>query len=372
MHRLCLFLLVFLLIPLSAYPQVTLSGAVQFSTNSTGGASGGQVWSTNPVSGVCCYALWLALNPDATSPVNGPSDGQSSISIPLHAGNSYTYYIFAQPSLTFSFNGLNLYFDGNNSVPAISAFGVLNGSSFQADSGKTFTLTGATVAGSGKTFYTSSGVTVVLNGYNLNMPGTLDVCQAYVFSPGGGPDFYGSFTLQVFPAASLNLSQTGGPPGTKLTTTGSGFAPEETVDAYINHIGGSPLLRTKADASGGFTISARERPMPYGPITYYAVGQTSGRVGAAPFFVTAAMVVTPNTGVPGDTVTASGFGFGAGEAVDIYWGNPRQLLGTATTNGRGTSTLKITIPANAPLGPNAVLGVGQTTRATAVAKVAVK
>jgi hypothetical protein len=191
-------------------------------------------------------------------------------------------------------------------------------------------------------------------------------------TPGAVPDYFGSFTLQVWPAATLSLSQTGGPPGTKLTTTGSGFAPAERVGIYVNHIGGSPLITTTTDASGAFTIGTGEPQIPYGPIDFYAVGLTSGKLGAAPFFVSAAMVVTPHTGVPGDTATATGFGFGAGETVDIYWGEPRQLLGTATANAQGTSTLKITIPASAPLGPNAVLGVGETTQATALGKVRVE
>jgi hypothetical protein len=146
----------------------------------------------------------------------------------------------------------------------------------------------------------------------------------------------------------------------------------ERVGIYVNHIGGSPLITATTDASGAFTVSAHEWQMPYGPISFYAVGQTSGKLGPAAFFVTAAMVVTPNKGVPGNTVTANGFGFGAGETVDIYWREPWQLLGTATTNKQGTSTLKITIPANAPVGPNAVLGVGETTQATALGKVTVE
>jgi len=87
-----------LLIPLAAYPQTTLTGAIQFSTNSTGAFSG-QVWNT--LGGDNDWDLWLALNPDATSPVNGPSDAQAAISIPLEAGKSYTYYAFVQPNVSF-------------------------------------------------------------------------------------------------------------------------------------------------------------------------------------------------------------------------------------------------------------------------------
>jgi hypothetical protein len=145
----------------------------------------------------------------------------------------------------------------------------------------------------------------------------------------------------------------------------------ETVAIYVNHIGGSPLVTATANASGAFTISAREPQSAYGPIDFYAVGLTSGKLGAAPFFVSAAMVVTPNHGVPGDTLTAVGLGFGAGETVDIYWDEPRQLLGTTTANAQGTTALKIAIPANASRGPNAVLGIGETTQATALGKVSV-
>lgn len=47
---------------------------------------------SNTLGGDQWWDLWLALNPDATSPVNGPSDAQASISIPLLAGGSYKYY----------------------------------------------------------------------------------------------------------------------------------------------------------------------------------------------------------------------------------------------------------------------------------------
>jgi len=364
----------FLLVPLTAYSQVTLTGAIQFGTTSTGAFDGSDIWNT--LGGDGAWDLWLALNPNATSPVNGPTDAQAGISIPLQVGNSYTYYIFAAPDLAISFGGLNLFFDGNDSTPGISVFGALNRPNFLPNGSGTLTLQYTPVAGSGTSFYSSGSATVVLNAYDFNVPATPpgDVCQSFAFSPATGDvaDLFGSFTLQVYPAAALSLSQTGGPPGTRLTTTGSAFAPNESVGIYLNHIGGAPLVTTTADASGTFTISARERQTPYGAIAYYAMGLTSGKVGAAPFFVTATMDVTPHSGVPGDTVTAIGFGFGAGETVDIYWDDPRQLIGTTTANGQGSGTLKITIPANAPRGPNAVLGIGQTTQATGFGRVVVK
>jgi hypothetical protein len=80
----------------------------------------------------------------------------------------------------------------------------------------------------------------------------------------------------------------------------------------------------------------------------------------------------PGTGEPGGTTAADVFGFGAGETVDIYWNDPRELLGTANANSLGSGTLTITVPANASPGINGVIGVGQTTKAIGIGKVTVQ
>jgi hypothetical protein len=108
------------MVPMSGYPQTTVTGAIQFSTDRSGSFSGGQVWNT--LGGDGWQNLCVAQNPDATLPVNGPSDLQAAISIPLQASQSYKYYIFGQPGASTGFNGLNLFFDGNNATPGISAF----------------------------------------------------------------------------------------------------------------------------------------------------------------------------------------------------------------------------------------------------------
>ena len=370
----CLAVSALLMVPLSAYPQTTLTGAIQFATDSTGAFSLNQSWNT--LGGDLCWDLWLAQNPDASSPVNGPSDAQAAINIPLAAGNSYRFYIFGAPDLSISFNGLNLFFDGDNSTPGISVFGATNSSLFSPNtSSGTRTLAGGVVAGSGTANYAASGVVAVLTGYTWNAPATPpgDVAQAFTFAPGGGVSFFGSFTLQVWPAAALSISQASGAPGTKLTMVGSGFAPTETVEIYAGHIGARPLFTTTTtDASGSFAVTPREPQHTYGPMDIYAVGVSSRHLGAARLFVTPALGMNPETGVPGGTTTAYGVGFGASETVDIYWNNPRQLLGTATANGRGSSALTITIPANASPGINEVIGVGQTTKAIGVGVVALR
>jgi len=381
-HARCsLAVLAFLMVPLSAYPQTTLTGAIWFATTSTGGTSVQQGYAdgaNNTLGGDQWWNLWLALNPDATSPVNGPSDAQASISIPLQAGKIYKYYIFGQgPCCNLSFSGLNLFFDGNSSTPGISVFGPLNTSFFVPNSSSTLSLQADPVSGSGSTFYSSAGVIVLLTGYDWNAsanpPG--DVCQEFTFSPAssGVLSAFGSFTLQVWPAATLILGQTSGSPGTKVSMTGSGFAPNETVEIYAGHIGVPPVLAsTTTDASGSFTVSAYEPQHSYGPMDVYAVGVSSHKLGAATLSVTPGLLLNPATGAPGGTAAAYGLGFGAGETVDIYWNNPRQLLGTATVNGEGSGALTITIPANAPPGLNLLIGIGQTTKAIGLGGIAVE
>jgi hypothetical protein len=372
-HRRPLVLLAFLMVPASAQSQTTLTGAIQFSTNSTGASTGADYWNT--LGGDSAWDLWLALNADATAPVNGPSDAQSGISIPLQAGKSYKYYIFAYPYSAFSVNGLNLFFDGNNSTPVISVFGALNSASFLPNSSSTFTLQFTPIAGAGKSFYSSDGVIAVLTGYDFNSPATPpgNVCQPDAFAPGDAACLFGSFTLQVWPAAVLSLSQTNGSPGTKITLTGSGFAASETVEIYAGHIGAPPLFTsTTSDASGAFAVTAREPQHPYGPMDVYAVGVSSHKLGAATLSVTPVLIMDPGSAAPGASTAANVFGFGAGETVDIYWNNPRQLLGAATANGEGSSALTITIPANASPGIDGVIGIGQTTKAIGLGEVVVE
>ena len=233
------------------------------------------------------------------------------------------------------------------------------------------------VSGSGKSFYSSGGATVVLTGYNWNDSATPpgDVAQAFSFTPapGGEASPFGSLSLLVLPSAALSLTQTSGAPGTKITLTGSAFAPSETVEVYGGHIGAAPRFTvTTSNTSGSFEVSAEEPQHPYGPMDVYALGLKSGKLGAATLLVTPEVVMGPEIGAPGNTVTAYSLGFGANETVDIYWGQPRQLLGTTVANALGTAALSFTIPANAPTGLNGVAGVGLTTKAIGIGAIEVE
>src|SRR5579885_3572011 len=85
----CVFSVLFACHP--ANSQTTLTGAILFSTDPLGNYDGSDRWNTTGPD--ASFNLWLALHPDASSPVNGPSDAQAEISIPLQVGKTYRYYI---------------------------------------------------------------------------------------------------------------------------------------------------------------------------------------------------------------------------------------------------------------------------------------
>jgi hypothetical protein len=383
-HRISFFLSVPLLLPFVANSQITLTGAAWFATNSGGATSVQQGYADgfdNTAGGDQWWNLWLSLNPEATLPVNGPSDAQANIAIPLTAGRSYKYYMFAYGSCcTMSYAGLNLYFDGNSSTPSISVFEPNGTLSFAPDASDTLSLQGEPAPGSGSSFYASAGAIALLTEFAWNgfetPPG--DVAQAFVFapSPDGTASSYGSFTLRVFPAAVVTVGQPSGSPASELSLTGSGFLPGESVGIYANRISASPIAVATVGSDGTFSETVREPQHPYGTLELFALGLSSGDLGATKIAVTAGVAASPESVEPGGTVASEGLGFGAGEPVSVYLDNPRELLGTATANALGSfvggNALTVTIPADASTGLNALVAIGSTTGAIGIGKLIVK
>lgn len=369
--RLALALLTGLAVAELAYPQVTLTGAIELSTDLNGAFSNQDHWNT--IGGDASWVLWLAQNPDATMPINGPGVEEAGISIPLNVGHTYRFYTFASPDNPLTYAGLNLFFNGDSTSPGISVSGALNNTLYSATRGSSLGLDLQTVPGAGKAFYHSGDATAVLTSYTFNGPATPpgDVCQPEMFVPGGGPDLFGAFTLHVFPAASLTLSQSSGPPLTNLTFTASGFTPDEPVDIFGGRVAPPVIAVATADSNGAFSLHMRGPERALGPLDFYALGSISHRLGAASFFVTAAFTLQ-STVVPGSSVGTQLYGFSPDELVEFYWDEPRQLIGTAASNTVGFGQAVISIPANAAPGTGTVIAVGQNSKAIAVRQVKVQ
>lgn len=179
----------------------SLSGLIEFSTNSGGAASGGQIWNTRGTDAF--FDLWV-INGNFGGPfVNGPADLAAAINIPLTPG-TLTFSLHGEPGIATGFAALNLFFDGNNATPGISVFAptkTTTGSNpaVAADSAGTLALNGAVVPGAGTLSFSDGTVDVTLTSYQWSIPSVLGVDRVAAFSatPSGVNDFTGQFTLVV-------------------------------------------------------------------------------------------------------------------------------------------------------------------------------
>ncbi|MGA2588422.1 MAG: hypothetical protein ABSH32_00770 [Bryobacteraceae bacterium] len=164
----------------------------------------------------------------------------------------------------------------------------------------------------------------------------------------------------VIANATLGVSPPNGYFDSSLAFIGSGFAANENVTMYTQSVGSAVLSSAIADSSGSFSATAHAPQSAKGPRIFIAVGQTSGKVGIANFSMAPRLVLAPNLGPAGSTVTVEGYGFDYPAGVELFWDNPRTLLGTGVANTYGTfhggAAVTFTVPADAPAGSNGVFG----------------
>ncbi len=211
---------------------------------------------------------------------------------------------------------------------------------------------------------------------------TAGVISAYPASGGAsgagivtGPDGALWFTNQggnhdigqaVFTTATLSVSPATGNYGSKLTFTGSGFAPNEGARIYISGVGSTVLGSANADSSGSFTVAAREPPSSNGPRLFLGTGQTSGKLGAASFSVTPRLILEPRSGPVGTQVTVDGYGFDPDNQISITW-DAYTFVGMPTSDVDGSLTgtqATFTIPEASP-GVHTVAAEGNLVRTLA-------
>jgi hypothetical protein len=189
----------------------------------------------------------------------------------------------------------------------------------------------------------------------------------------------GSFAWARFVVTApptLRVVPNSGPSGANITVLGTGFAVGEQVSVafycWPNNCGAGtlPLGTATTDSTGAFTLSATVPPFaPFGPHGVGGTGSSSGLFVNTVYTVTShqAVVLTPDSGPAGSSFTIKGSGFGVDEQVPISFycwpnncGAGTVPLGVATSDGNGTFSLQVQVPAHAPAGPHGVGGIGQT------------
>jgi len=193
-----------------------------------------------------------------------------------------------------------------------------------------------------------------------------DVVVAGGSAPGGGSlasaELYDPATGKWSTTGSMNVARFGAtvtalPDGTVLAAGGCGTCGNQaalsTAEVYNNgfwfpvHSMTQPrVFQTATALPGGNVLVAGGGP------TYYAAA-----AGTAEVFTPVLMSLTPASGAVGTTVTVTGSGFYAGEAVKLLWDSSIVLANVKTT-ATGSFSTTITIP-SATAGAHVIAAQGQ-------------
>jgi hypothetical protein len=182
--------------------------------------------------------------------------------------------------------------------------------------------------------------------------------------------FLSGFSIQA--AGGLAIAPATGEPGIGLAAQAGGFAPFESVDLVAYASAPVVIGTATANANGKVTLTGRLPQTPFGACGLQAIGQSSGTVVSGLISVRPRSSAAPATGSIGTSVTLAGFGFKAGETVNVAWSNPATALGAATANKNGTISLQFAIPSTATPGTATLTATGQKTGASSAAQITVE
>ena len=197
----------------SAGAGVRLTDVFQFSTFANGQPFGGQLWDTEPGP---TFGIWLSVD---GVPINGVAPTtDAGIDVELTPG-SYAFQMWGAVGSAglIPHAGMNLFF-GDSPTAGISVVAEARSDMGHVpvimanDFARTPTPAGnGPASGALSYFDADSGLTVSLVDYFYANPQVFndDQVQGFDRVPGGGPDFYGEFTLRVIPAPASGLAIVG-------------------------------------------------------------------------------------------------------------------------------------------------------------------
>jgi hypothetical protein len=110
----------------------------------------------------------------------------------------------------------------------------------------------------------------------------------------------------VFETAVVSATPGTGKVGSEVMLCGTGFAPGEQVHLFGDSTSKNLLDTAHADESGSFAVSRPVAQAAFGPESVTGVGQTSGRLGVAPYTILARLVLDPAEGAPGAAIEGNG------------------------------------------------------------------
>ena len=146
-----------------------------------------------------------------------------------------------------------------------------------------------------------------------------------------------------------SVSPASGTIGAEVTITGSGFA--GVTGVRFGTAAGEFSVKSSSEITATVPAGAST-----GPVAVTGPGGTASSPKA--FTVTPGIALSAVSGSPATTVTVSGAGFGAYEAVDIYFGTADQALASASGTGNFAG-LAVQVPASAVPGRAYLTAVGR-------------
>lgn len=160
----------------------------------------------NTPGGDIIFNLYLL---DGVTPMNSGNGSNARINVPLNLPGTFAFAFRAQPLLQNPGQfGFNLFFDGIDNTPGISALVTANGETFAANAAPlTYRLDGLPVNGTNSLIYFNGDYRITLTALSQARSGGNRV-SAYSNSPSliPGNDYVGSFSLLVeAPEPSTNL-----------------------------------------------------------------------------------------------------------------------------------------------------------------------
>ena len=163
--------------------------------------------------------------------------------------------------------------------------------------------------------------------------------------------------------SEITIAPTTGPVGTVVTTSGSGFEPNESPVQVFFETSTQVVATTTADGSGNWgPIAFTVPPSAAGDHLVGAFGSTTtvaSLPGAKTFTVDAAISIDPTSGPLGTEVTVTGASFAANETPVQVTFDGTPVGATTTADGSGGWTASFTV--GTPGGPHAVNARGPQT-----------